>query len=468
MKRVYNAIRVVMMVAAVTLMSSCNEEVIYNYLKISDSSFSLDAAGQQEFTIEITASSDWSSTIQDSWIQEVSKDANGLTVKAEPYSGATPRYGSILIETADDSRKISVLQNNNSVSAVVNDLFYTSNSGVVSPSGYYLAGNITVSDTETMPVTIDLRTGEVRKFTCTLPTEIDVPERETTYEVSWLVSAVDDNGNVFMNNSVLIFGLRLDAASGDYSLIEVPDDCIGGCVSAVSADGSIWVGSCCPLTGGWFPMKWVNGVPERLPITAQNGTGVQNIWYGATARGCSDDGSIIYGNIMDYDEAIYWDKDNEFHFVAPELLEYDTEDYYGTTYYNLFASARIYADAQRISPDGSKLSFIYTNENTGASYPGYIDTASGVPTMLSNLSGYDITTISNDGELFLCPSALALEPTTVYTTSGEKIGGMDWIFSNYGISIGDSRAITQVAANGNIFGMKSSGDYYVAWWLDLN
>lgn len=451
MKRIYSAMRVAMMVACVALLGSCSEETIYNYLNVSDNSFSLDGKGEGEFTITIDASSDWNATIGDSWIVEVERDETSITVKGEPYAGATPRYGSITIKSGEQTRKITVSQTIHSTSVMLNDLFYY---GVVSPDGNYVAGNVVVSDGVVMPVTIDTRTGEVRKFTCKLPEEIVVPERETAYGVDWEVHVVDNNGNIFMNNPYLIFGLRIDAATNTYSLIEVPDGSVGGCVTGVSGDGSVWVGSYCPVSGGWFPMKWVNGVPEPLEITEVNGTGKEKIWYGAVARGCSDDGSIIYGSIMDYDEAIWWDKEGKMRFVAPELLEHTEEVVNGELVYQLTGGARIYADPQRVSPNGKWISFKCSGSNSPAGC-GYIDTETGIPTYVK---ASDILTITNDKDL--------VQHGYVTTADGEQIPAMDWIKQKYGVTIGDTRYITQVAANGNIFGWKQSGDYYLSWWLD--
>ncbi len=463
MKRVFWATKATLLAfTASLLLGSCSEEIISQYLKISDSSITLDAAGLTEFTIDVSSSSDWTASIESSWINEVSRNSAGITLSANAYTGTTARYGSVIIKTSFDTRKVTVQQSNNSLSVFINYEFVE---GVSSPSGYYLAGSKYISDTEILPTTIDLRTGEIREYDCELPTEITVVERATTYEVSWKVSEVDDNGNIFMINDVMIWGLRIDATTGQYAMIEVPSDMIGGGVNAVSADGTIWAGFGCPLSGGWVPMKWVNGVPERLPISDTNGTGLQSIWYGSAVRGCSDDGSIIYGSIMDYWEAIYWDKNNEMHFIAPELLEYSIEEYDGEYYCSLTAGARIYSDSQRVSANGKWISFIYNNETTGVSAPGYLDTETGVPTILYDMSGLDIMAISNEGDLFLSTTML-LEPTTVYTAEGETVDGMTWLTRNYGVVIEDNRAITQVTANGDIFGFKSYSDSYIAWWLE--
>ncbi len=440
MKKAFNIIKIAIVMVGAAIAVSCSTDAAGSYLRVSDSSFSLDGAGIEEFFIEVNASSSWTYTINDSWINEISCESTGLTVQADAYYGTDMRVGSITFETDAMTVKVTICQQNCLVTSVVNEIFAY---GEPSPSGYYIAGMYYPDDYYAVPTRIDTRTGEVVYY--------------DYLDNSLEVTAVDDNGNIYIAEPWFTEGGYIDASTGVYTAMEVPDDMVNGGVTGVSADGSVWVGFGCPEEGNWVPMKWVNGVPEQLSMPVTNGSGFEEIWYGVVARGCSDDGSIIYGSIMDYSEAIYWTKEGEVKFIGEELLEYSEG--------MLTAGARCNSDKQRISPNGKWLSFCYENNSTGVSYPGFIDLETEVVTVMEKYSGYDIMTISNDFEMVLFSSGY-LQYTSILKADGTLMDSMDWIEEEYGLIIEDNRAITQIAANGNIAGYKYTGSTYVSWWLD--
>ncbi|MFI3324468.1 MAG: BACON domain-containing protein [Rikenellaceae bacterium] len=452
-----NIIKIAIALVGATLLGACaNDEGIY--LNLSDSSVSLDGAGYNEVTIEVSASSSWSYTINDSWITFVNKDSNGLTVKGEAYYGSDTRVGSITFETDDMIVKTTVFQLSSLVTMVNTSIF---TQGEPSPSGYYVAGMYYPDDYYANPTLIDMRTGETTYF--------DLVDND------YVVSCVDDNGNIFLNSSWMTDGMRVDATTGVAEAIEVPDGYSAGGVNAVSADGSVWVGYACIATsevvdgfGSWYPMKWVNGVPELLPSSEYNGTGVQYVWYGVVARGCSDDGSIIYGSIMDFSESVYWTADNEYKIIAEEMVEFYETDYTDNEFrYYLTAGARCYADNQRISPNGKYLSFRYVNDTEGTQYPGYLDIETEVLYLMTDYSGYDIMTLTDDLDIVLYSSSSYLVSTTMLLASGEKMSTNDWLEENYGLQIEDDRAVMQIGSNGTVFGWEYSNYTYIPWWLQF-
>ncbi len=421
---------------------ACSEtDIVKNYINLSDSTVSFGANPDEDFTIAVESSSEWSYTINGDWISEVSSDQAGVTIHAEENENVNMRSASILFKSGDIESRVMIYQAgaSSNVNFELNSLFEL---GAVSPSGEYVAGMVAYDDTNARPTSINTITGEVVKY--------------ASMSNEYTVTCVDDNGNIFAVSSVMISGYRMDSTTGLTEAILVPDDCKSGGVNGVSADGTIWVGFACPKTGLWEPMRWVNGVPEKLDRTETNGTGVENMFYGCVARGCSADGSIIYGNFLDYQEGIYWDKDSKMQLVAPELMNYEN----GTS----TAGARINADSHVISQNGKYLAFKYENSKTSSIIPGYLNIESGEYKLFDDYAAKAIITIGNDETLFFTPFNY-YGPTTVMTPDGEVIDGMDWVEQNYNVIVEDNRAIIQVSSNGNLFGYKGFTNVYQAWWL---
>ncbi len=454
MKKIFNSVKLTAILAVVALVSACTDGVdsIQNYINLSDSTISFGANPTDEFKILVEASGEWEYSISGDWISVESIDELGLTIVAEANTNVFMRSATITFICGSMETKAMVYQN--SVSANVNlQLNSLFTDGAVSHSGEFVAGMAAYDDSYANPTLVNTVTGETLKY----------PIMSNDY----VVTCVDDNGSMFIVSSSMIEGYRIEYGQTAEEIL-VPDQMGSGGVTGVSADGSIWVGFGCPIAGNWEPMRWVNGVPEVLPRDENNSIG-ETMWYGCAARGCSADGSIIYGNYFDYQDAIYWDANLEMHFVAPDLIIRGVYEYDSQTYYTCVAGAKINADSHLISPNGKYLAFKYEDQSSGSTVvtPGYLDIETGAYYLLSDYVSKAIVTISNDQSLFLTPYT-SYGPTTVITAAGEEIDGMDWIEQNYGLIIEDTRAIVLVSANGNIFGYKGYGSSYLAWWLTKN
>ncbi len=455
MNKILKSVKVVVLALVATLVVACQSGVdaVQSYINLSDSTISFGANPVGDFKIAVDASGEWTYTISGDWLSEVSSDETGLTIQAESNGSSSMRSATITFSCGSMESKVLVYQN--SVSANVNlELNSLFTDGAVSPSGEFVAGMAAYDDSYAKPTLINTLTGEVLKY----------PVMSNEY----VVTCVDDSGQIFIVSGAMISGYHIEYG-GTAEEILVPDEMKSGGVNGVSADGTIWVGFACPTTGGWEPMRWVNGVPELLPRDVNNSVG-QTMWYGCAARGCSADGSIIYGNYLDYQDAIYWDANLEMHFVAPELLvrgEYDNGS--GTVAYTRIAGASINADSHVISQNGKYLAFKFEDQSSGFTSvtPAYLNLETGAYYLFEEHSGKAIVTIGDDGSLFFTPY-MSYGPTTVVTPQGEEIDGMDWVEQNYGLIIEDSRAILQVSQNGNLFGFKGYDSSYLAWWLTKN
>ncbi len=460
MKNIYKIARNgALALGALALMVGCQDETIYNYLEISDRTVSFEDSANDEIKIEVEASGEWTYTVNDSWIEEVSSDNSGIVITVSDNTSSSMRYGTITFTCDDMESKATVLQASvgSNAQVVLNDAF---NGGVVSPSGRYIAGRVIVGG------------GDVVEQVC--PVLIDAKSGDMTVHESMIketdIGAVDDFGNIFTSSGIV-------SNEGVVSAYDLPNECSWAEVLAVSLDGSVWVGRCFPKSkklweeaghnpaGTYGAIKWVDGVPEILEVPETNGTGEESLWYGLQAFGCSDDGSIIYGNVLDYFEACYWDKDGHVKLIAPELNEFSFVQYTegGEKCYTLESGTQQNFEYEKISPNGKYLAFQY--DNGGGLCPAYLNTETGEYKVLKEYSGLATNTMDNDGNMFVCPST-NYGPASVITPDGEKIDGNDWVKDNYGLIISDARAICQVAADGSLFGYKSlDTQYYLAWWL---
>ncbi len=449
MKNIFKALRATILVAVVAIFASCEQDVVYKYVNLSDVNFSLDYAGEEEFSIAVDASGEWSYTINDSWILEVECDGANLVVSAEPNPTTAMRVGTISFTQGEATNKAIIFQSGRpNANIAINNLFAL---GVVSPGGNYVAGLASYDDDYYIPVLIDTYTNETKVY--------------DMVSSNYVISCVDDNGNMFLSSSMLSSAGYSLSYDGTLAELDVPDTFWAGGVTCCSADGTVWAGFGLANGGGWYALRWTNGIPEELQTPETNGTGKEAIWYGIIPRGCSDDGKLIYGNIMDYQEAIYWDEYGNVNFVAPELMELEVSEYEGSYYYSVAKGALQFADDQKISPNGKYLAFNYYS--SGTYYPAYIDVTTGLYEILYDYAGMTIITIDNDGSFYLIASSV-YGATTILPQSGDPFDSRTWLLSAYAVIVEDARSINQVSASGNLFGYSDYGDSYVCWWATVD
>jgi hypothetical protein len=262
-------------------------------------------------------------------------------------------------------------------------------------------------------------------------------------------------------------------------------------VQAVTDDGRIWVGGAWdPVAWKWIALKWVDGVPNILPEPANNIQG-NPLTNGVLPRGCSADGSVIYGQDMFTWGIVIWKNDNLVGYIG----EGDDNIYrwHYITVINLFGmevqsyvldAPQVLYHPFRLSPNGKYLSFNYSkiisNEQkrrTEVLYGGFMNLETGAITILDDVNGFEpmsSRTACDDGTLFYRNAASSLNETGLvyhadYGTGGTMLPVAQWVKQNYGIDVLGSFSITKVCPNGVIFGSyktHSGADYiYMNWYI---
>lgn len=285
-----------------------------------------------------------------------------------------------------------------------------------------------------IPIVINTETGE-----------------ETVYEGSSEYSnirAVSDDGRMLsltvgsIGCALLIDGERVD--------IPTPSGYQNPVISAFSEDGSIMVGYVSEISGyAYHPVSWVNMTPMVLdiPETDMNG---EDLFSGAMARGCSADGSIIYGSEWDTQGFIYWDE-NGMHFAGKESSITRPISYMGMTI-DMPAYFMKTAESYSISQNGRYVAGTFndwmpngdgTYMASSMSYPAVYDIQEDSLIVFEEYSGHTAHFADNEGRVFGGVAGKGY----VYTESGAT-PVEEWLASEYGLVVDGDRYIMNISEDG--------------------
>lgn len=461
-------------VAAAGLLASCTQEEVINedYIVPSVSSYTFNAEGQS-FTVSVDASSEeWEVSGWDSWIEaEIDRENNAVTLTASENTTGKIRETSMTFVCGEAEALVSLSQLYSGFEGNFTDIYGYGDKPVFSKNGKYFAtydieyeGNTSIL----MPVVVNAETGEAVVY-----------EGSTEYKD---IKAVNNDGTLVsvgtsLSCVVLKNGEPVTLEVSGYKNINV---------EGFSGDGNIMVGYAQEADGRKYaPIKWTDMTPEILsvPDTNINGTALRN---GAMARGCSEDGSVIYGSEWDTQGLIYW-KDAQMHYVAKESAIVRT-----VLVSNMFTgeleedekTAYIKKQAERycISPNGKYIGctfYDYYTDGTTASksinYPAIVNTEDGTVTLFSE-AGFQKSmgmAASDEGVLFGNSTDAGSPAGYVFTIGSESATPVsDWLSSTYGILTDDNRYVLNVSSDGNIVsGWRieggATGTSYQGWYCIL-
>lgn len=307
-----------------------------------------------------------------------------------------------------------------------------------------------------IPILINTRTGE-----------------ETRYEGSADYSAIravsDDGRMISLTVGSVGCALLVDGQTMD---IPCPSGYKTPVVSGFSTDGNVMVGYVQETDGyAYYPVKWTNMIPEVLDIPETDVQG-EDLFSGAMARGCSADGSVVYGSEWDTQAFVYWDAEG-MHFAGKETSVNRTVDYMGMTL-EIPAYFKKTAENYSISQNGRYIAGIfndYTDNGDGTyspysvSYPAIYDTQTDELTVYEDYSGYSAMFADNEGRLFGGVAGMGY----VFDESG-AVPIEEWMASQYGIVMDGSRYILNISEDGkNVSGWRtemnaSSQTLLIGWY----
>lgn len=255
-----------------------------------------------------------------SWLTIVEKNTTSLILSAKVNDTGFPLNTTITLVAGDATKDIQVdqmIKDNGIARYRLMDKFVRT---VISPSGNYAGGFYTSFDENGdfvfQPYIIDMAT--------------DKWNLVGTYTQSMFVlqdaATITDSGELFLTDGdhggCIKFSMK---EAGDYKIIPRPANSITLPEVTCSAEnGNVWVGYGVKEIPGndtrYFPIKWTNEVPEELEVPELNYRNQEHV-AGVMARGCSLDGSVIYGTTWDNDDSgmVYW-KDGKVDYVWRENI----------------------------------------------------------------------------------------------------------------------------------------------------
>lgn len=446
--RWHSLITLLFLLAFVT---GCKDEKS-DFINLSFNSFTFDSKGVEELKIEVSASQGWTVEYEGKWIIEKEKNANALVLQAMPTQSGVERMTRAVFRAGEAVEYVYLSQLGTNVTYV--RLSPNSPATVLSPNGKYiggvesdLVGNVYVFT----PFIIEVATGK----------RVEKPKLKESH----IARAITDDGMLIVVNESKSKSMYY---RGD-ELIDVrsPGNVRELTITATSSDGNIWVGYAQSTEDRMYrPVKWINGEPQIMEMPEKTLLN-ENVDIGAYARGCSADGSVIYGALADDQSALYW-KNDKVEYLGKDKINIHaiTVNHSGQDITFAVADRPVfYADHHCMSPDGRYLatSFVKTivqdaNEKA-IFYPAYFDFETETLTYITDLpDGFNDgsgSTINNEGILsFGCPATGYTDAFVYDIHTKTTARSIDYFKDEYGVTVSKSALILNNTNSGNtIFGL---------------
>ena len=431
--------------------SSCTKESM-SYLNLSVNSYTFGFAGDD--TLEVTVSSsesDWTATPGNNLVsvEKTGKDVAVITM----LPNETSEYvtSEVVFKAGGIEKKLYIDQRPKSYRGISKD-FQIYTRGAMSRNGKWIA----YMTNEHEAWLIDTETGEE-----TALEEPPYPGSSSSHYNGLRCISDDARYIVFDHDGNAITTMTID---GEVHEIKVPDGYKHGNVESMSADGSIWVGHVMKEGAvGYWPCRWINGEPEILDRPEYQIDGVTPTFAGCLARGCSDDGSVIYGSEWDAMLLVYW-KNGKLFNIGEETGEIIPGENYAA-----INGLTMYATNTNVSPDGKYIATEYKMRKGSTTMPAIVNTQTGQYQTLSSEQNCISTTVGPDGTVFGTLSAM--QGYVFDFENGTSIALEDWVQHEYGITIGSGRTVNNISNDGKVlFGyrMQSSGGFqpqYPIWYM---
>ena len=460
-----------LLLMAVTLFS-CTKDILYNdYVQLDRTSYTFDAKGEDVFNVTVKTNNEaaWEAKIvEGDWIQ-FSQEGNVLVITAAENTSTEERTAAIEVISGTATAKISLNQMPFGFSGRFVDFPLTSK-GAISKNGLYagyvdytLKGNDFVYYAKIH----NTLTGEI--------SEVEVPV------ISGHGSKKDYyNGITFISNDgkTIMFhhdGHARTAVVKDGKEIELtaPEGFTNPKGMAMNGDGSVIVGNCITNDSDRMntPVIWKNGTPQVLDMPEFIANGKPMPINGIYTRGCSEDGSVVYGSEWKLYGLIYW-KNGEMMDMGSKYAEPVDDGKNGST-----ALIQQTSTTTNVSPNGKFIAAYYNAVGGGSMgglfYPVVINTETGEATIYEEHIGYMGMHAANDGTIFVARQMASTGSAVIDYKTGELKSVTEWTKEKYGVSLPDTRFVTGTNEEGNVlFGMKlfpnSGGALTPGWFLRID
>lgn len=436
-------IKSIILAAGFLAVFSCQKNEIEDYLNLSVYSYTFANDGSDSVVVEVNTNlSGWTVQSSDESVSAEQIDECRAVVKMLPNTTNAYLEGSVKFCAGDMEKVMSVRQLPSSFDGIFK-VFPLTTMGAMSRNGkwyayidrpmgddgkYYSYGKI-----------INLETGEEK--------DIDIPEG-TESEFFDCLRAVSDDGKFVLccDGRGGPLSEVMSVEDGSFIQMQLPEGYSVRMLQNMSSDASVVIGSCRNMNNGmWEPFKWVNGEPIALDYPETDAYGVPT--YAVYPRGCSDDGSIIYGSEWSSFGLIYW-KDDRMYNIGIDNSTVSVID--GGQFANII---RLQAAYGNISPSGKYIVSNYRDYTSGSGIesPVRINTETGV---FEILEGVDCggNTVTDEGLVFgAAPATMSSGGAVVDFEKGTSVPLVEYMESNYGLVLGDFYWVNHVSPDQKAF-----------------
>lgn len=446
---------------------ACTKTIEQDQIYLSHSSFTFKAIGES-LEIGVDANVEWDIVNDLDWITVGEKTDTSIVITAAANEVDQSRDGVIKFVAGNAQKLLSVSQLNKSFSGKFEDISTLAKVNFSKNGRFYGGFRIEyLSDGNTSvyyPTIVDCYTGEVKEY-------------ESGQGYSEL-RALSDDGNVFV--ITLDSGETLVYNNGVKSKLEM-SGYMWIMVEAMSSDGSVMVGYAQDKeTHGFVPVKWTNLQPEILEVPEENSRGEQ-LWNGAMARGCSEDGSVIYGSEWDAKGLIYW-RDGKMYYPGKDYAEKKTvilESWWGIEETEVYCIITKTAEPYSMSPNGKYIAATYNDylpngdePATALNYAVVVDTETNEVHFIKSDDIQQLTgmSVDNDGICYGGSPAEGVSDGYVMDYKTSSVTPInDWMLSKYGVVVDIDRIVLGVSSDGNVlYGWKPTltllGVQYNSWY----
>ena len=211
-----------------------------------------------------------------------------------------------------------------------------------------------------------------------------------------------------------------------------------------------------------FPCKWVNGehIILDMPETDAIGWPMTN---GVYLRGCSADGSVIFGSEWQTFGVVYY-KDDRLYNIGIENSEAEGESVPTIIY--------MQASSHNMSPSGKYFGATYRLD--GVDYPCRINTQTGTFEYLENAANCGGSCATDDGLLFGCtPTYMATSGVVCDFNAGTTESLSDYMQRVHGLNVSNDRWVEQISSDGRAMGGRhytftALGAQYPYWFMSVD
>lgn len=438
----------------VAVLSACTKTVTIfeeNYLKLSDSSVSLQATGQTTATIYVYAvPAVVEISCAAAWIEIKNQTETSFDIVAADNDTGSDRSATVVVKVNDD------LEENITVRQISSDHTFHRYRSLV-----FYQGGVVMSASGKYAGAFRWEYPEGSNVLEYIPVIVDI-ENDVWHEVGHYPSdlvkllqpmSVSDDGQYIIMDCENGSNARFNI-DGTYQMLPPPAGYTSSPqIASISADGT-WVGWA-GKKGTSHPIRWDNnGVAVDLPKPEKNfrGEAVGDV----QARGISANGKIIYGTTWDNEDfgMIYWDRDNnyEVNYVGKDLhkiWEVERPDIHGNPYkYNLANGMWTTDTRNNVSPNGEWIAGTYRVEELSEDgreiylthYPAFYNTVTEETTIMEELRNGGGISVTSDGIGFTVDTAVKNTITTfgyVVDIKTKTVLGTctQWIAEMYGIHV---------------------------------